>query len=82
MMALYWPYEFEDGITEFPSKTREEVLTMQLIGWGNVLMGNNPPDMFYEVMDAASEVTGAFTATECRDLADQLLWEKKKNESG
>ena len=42
-------------------------------------MGAPPPDNFYEVMEAASEVTGAFTSTECSDAADRILAQRKRN---
>ena len=58
------------------------VMNVWLINWllgGNVFMGAPPPDNFYEVMEAASEVTGAFTSTECSDAADRILAQRKRN---
>ncbi len=72
---LYWPEMFT---TEVVSQERDKCLADQLVAWGNVFMGAPPPDNFYEVMEAASEVTGAFTSTECSDAADRLIAERKR----
>ena len=75
MMTMMWPEMFK---TEVVSQERDACLADQLVAWGNVMMGENPPDNFYEVMDAASKVTGAFTSTECREAADRILYERKR----
>ena len=77
-MKLFWPKMFETNIV---SLNKDECLSDQLVAWGNIYLGiDEPPENFYEMMEAASHVTGAFTATECRDAADKLIWERKKKE--
>lgn len=73
---LFWPEMFK---TEVVSQDRDACLADQLVSWGNVFMGAPPPDNFYEVMEAASKVTGAFTSTECSDAADRILAQRKRN---
>lgn len=73
---LFWPEMFK---TEVVSQDRDACLADQLVAWGNIFMGATPPDNFYEVMEAASEVTGAFTSTECSDAADRILAQRKRN---
>jgi hypothetical protein len=50
-----------------------------MISYGNMYLGYEPPDNFYEVMDESSKITGAFTAVECRCEAETLS-EKRRME--
>lgn len=59
------------------SQSVEHLLADQLVCWGNVLAGAEPPVDLTEKMKAASNLTGAFTATECNKLADKLSAERK-----
>ena len=75
-MKLLWPDEFEQNITDFSAYTIPHVLAIQLCAWGNVFMQAKPPDNFFEVMDAASKLTGAFTPDQCRARCDIILNKK------
>lgn len=74
-MELLWPEMFE---TNTVSADRDACLADQLVAWGNILLGAPPPDNFYEMMESASKVTGAFTSTECNDVADRVIFERKR----
>lgn len=76
----YWPSIFKNRDVSILPK--EEVLAEQLVAWGNIYMGYEPPEGcdFYDIMDAASKITGAFTGTECSALADRILEQRKRNE--
>ena len=76
MHDLYWPEMFRTNVIE---TNEDKCLANQLVAWGNVFMGATPPDNFYEIMEAASKITGAFTSTECNDAADKLLEKRKRN---
>ncbi len=75
-MQLFWPAMFKTNVIDNDFDT---CLAEQLVAWGNVFLGAPPPDNFYEVMEAASKVTGAFTSTECKETADRVLFERKRN---
>ena len=60
------------------SSDKEEMLALQLFCWGLVQFGVAPPDDFVEWLDEVSEITGAYTATECSALADKIIYEKSK----
>ena len=70
---LTWP------VLDFEDTSYKTVLGKQLICWGNIHLGAEPPDNFVEWLDEASKITGAYTATECRDAADKFLYETKRD---
>jgi hypothetical protein len=75
----YWPKIFAGkSVMDFDVS---DLLAQQLIGWGNIVMGYQPPEKcdFYDVMEAASKITGAFTGTECKDAADRILAKRKES---
>jgi hypothetical protein len=61
------------------SSDKEEMLSLQLICWGLVQFGVEPPDDFVEWLDEVSQITGAYTGTECMDLAEKIIFQKKLN---
>lgn len=75
-LKLLWPDEFAQNITDFSTYPIPQVLAIQLCAWGNVFMQETPPDNFFEVMDAASKITNAFTPDQCRARCDIILNKK------
>ena len=59
---------------------RDIMLGLQLLCWGLVQYGSEPPDNFVEWLDEAYKVTGAYTSVECLELADKILHERKRKE--
>lgn len=80
LVEAYWPSIFKGK--DISTLKPEELLAEQLVAWGNVYMGYEPPEGcdFYDIMDEASKVTGAFTGAECSSLADKILDQRKRNE--
>ena len=78
-----WPKIFQDP-SLIPTLSPDHLLADQLVAWGNVLLfgAETCPETFYEVMDACSHVTGAFTMTECKErsifVMDRLARERKR----
>jgi hypothetical protein len=79
MSHFIWPSEFEKNVTDFSNYKVTKALAIQLVAWGNVMMGLDRPDNFFEVMDAASKLTKAFTPDQCQARCDQLIEEYKNN---
>jgi hypothetical protein len=77
---LLWPDMFEKNILDFSNEMPKAVLAMQLVTWGNILMGCKPPKNFFEVMDAASKVTGAFTPNQCMAMSDNFLGDDNEDQ--
>lgn len=65
----FWPAEFIDNRTDFSEASLGQCLAVQLCAWGNILMGAEPPDNFFEVMDGLSKMTSAFTPDQCQARA-------------
>ena len=74
---ISWPECFMQNTLDFSNEAIEDVLAVQLCAWGNVYMGVSIPSNFFEVMDAASKVTNAFTPEACRLRTDVLLAHRK-----
>ena len=73
MSNYIWPEEFGANVVDFSDYSVNHILAMQLLAWGNVFTGCPRPDNFFEVMDAASKVTNAFTPDQCKSLSDTIL---------
>jgi hypothetical protein len=71
--TIIWPEEFKKNVLDFSEYTISEALAIQLCAWGNVFMQYPPPENFFEVMDAASKISGAFTPEQCRARCDVIL---------
>ena len=76
-LDVVWPSEFKDNVLDFSTYEYGHTLAIQLCAWGNVMFGAQPPDNFFEVMDAASKLTGAFTPEQCSIQADILMMQRK-----
>lgn len=76
-LPLCWPECFSQNVTDFLDEPIESVLATQLCAWGNVYMGVMIPSNFFEVMDAASKVTQAFTPQACKDRYEVLMSERR-----
>lgn len=70
---LVWPDMFKNNVTDFSDIGPRVVLAMQLVSWGNIMMGCEPPKNFFDVMDAASKISGAFTPDQCMARSDELM---------
>lgn len=74
---ISWPECFVNNTLDFSHEKIEDVLAVQLCAWGNVYMGVAIPSNFFEVMDAASKVTDAFTPEACRLRTDIILAQRR-----
>ena len=86
ILNLLWPTEFDENVSDFSNYSNSDVLSLQLCAWGNVFAGAPPHQHFFNVMDAASKVTGAFTPEQCSAMFDiwlaQQINESRKNRKG
>jgi hypothetical protein len=74
----YWPEIFQKNNVD--DKLVSEILAQQLIGWGNIKMGYEPPNCdFFDTMTMASKITGVFTGDECLEMADKIIQQRKKS---
>ena len=60
------------------TENSDEMLGVQLLCWGNIQLGCEPPDNFVEWLDEVSKITGAYTSTECLNKADEILYKRGK----
>lgn len=61
-MEVYWPDIIKVPVEDISKMDKNNLLAQQLICWGNIYMGYEPPDNFYDAIDAASKITGVFTS--------------------
>jgi len=77
-LNFLWPEEIEANVLDFTNELPANVLAMQLCSWGNIFAGCPPHPNFFNVMDAASKVTGAFTPDQCNVAFD--VWVSQQDE--
>lgn len=77
--SICWPNCFSQNMTNFLDEPIEHVLAIQLCAWGNLYVGIPIPPNFFEVMNAASVATNAFTPAECKDLFNQIMSDRRHN---